>query len=318
MGQSWSIVADGGYATEPELTKIVRMQAQEAQGFAQLVNPPDEENLGKGKGDTVSYIFVRNVATSGGALTESNPIPKTKMTMVKGSFTITEYGNSLEWTGKLEDLARLDVNSPFMRGLMDDVRKIENTAVYTQATATSWKAYLDHATNNTVVITTNGTPGGAALADPQWAALIRLAGEAEDRLIPYFDGESYVYVTGQQAITKLRLDTSGGIELLKYESGRAALNGELGRIGGMRILKDNHKIDKTAGASAFNEGLLFGADAVQMQVGMPWEVRRQVGDYGREIGVATYSIMGWKKMLNQTDHSQEHIIHVTSTQLESE
>ena len=313
MGQSWSVTADGGYATEPELTKLVRMQAQEAQGMAQLVNPPDEANLGKGKGDTVSFLFFRNVATQGGALTESNPIPKTKMTLVKSSFTITEYGNSLEWTEKLEDLARVDVNHPFMRGLMDDLRKVENDAVYDQAVLTDWKCVFDHASNNTITFTTNGTPGAAALADPQWPGLIRLAGEAEDRLIPYFDGESYVYVTGQQAITKLRLDTANGLELLKYESGRAALNGELGRIAGMRIIKDNHKIDKTAGASAFNEGLLFGADAVQLQVGLPWEVRRQLGDYGREIGVAYYGIMGWKKMMDQTDHSQEHIIHVSST-----
>lgn len=197
---------------------------------------------------------MRNVATSGGALTESNPIPKTKNDYGYGSFTITEYGNSLEWTGKLEDMARLDVNSPFIRGVMDDVRKIENNAVYAQAITTSWKAYLDHATNNTVVITVNGTVGGAALADPQWAGLIRLAGEAEDRLIPYFDGESYVYVTGQQAITKLRLDTSGGIELLKYESGRAALNGELGRIAGMRILKTITRLTKLLELQCLTKG----------------------------------------------------------------
>ncbi len=312
MGQSWSIVADGGYATETELTKLVRMQAQEAQGLAQLANPPDEANLGKGKGDTVSYLFFRNVATNGGTLTESNPIPKTKMTLVKATFTITEYGNSLEWTEKLEDLAKVTVEHPFMRGLMDDIRKMENTAVYTQAIATQWKIYLNNASANTIVVTTNGTPGGAALADPEWAALVRICGEAEDRLIPYYDGESYVYVTGQQAVTKLRLDTRI-TDMLRYESPRAALNGEIGRVAGLRIVKDNHVIDKTAGSTSFNEGLLFGADSVQQQVGLPWEVRRQIGDYGREIGVASYGIMGWKKMLDQTTHSQEHIMHVTST-----
>jgi N4-gp56 family major capsid protein len=311
MGQSWSVQADGGYVTETELTKLVRMQAQEAQGIAQLCNPPDEANLGKGKGDTVSYLFFRNVATTGGALTESNPIPKTKMTMVKSTFTITEYGNSLEWTEKLEDLAKVTVEHPFMRGLMDDIRKVENEQAYTQAVLTSWKATFN-TTGNTLLFATNGTAPGAAAQDPEWAGLVRLIAEAEDRLIPYYDGESYVYVSGQQLVTKLRLDTRI-TDMLRYESPRAALNGEIGRVAGARIVKDNHKIDKTAGATSFNEGLLFGADAVQQQVGLPWEVRRQVGDYGREIGVAYYGIMGWKKMLNQTDHSQEHIIHVTST-----
>lgn len=312
MTQSWGVLADGGYATVPELTQLVRMQAQEAQGLAQLANPPDEENLGKGSGDEVYYIFVRNISNTGGLLTESVPIPKGKVTLVRSSFKIYEYGNSLEWTGKLEDLSRIDLNHPFMRALMDDLRKLENAAVYTEAVKTDWKIQVNHATNNTIVVTTNGTVAGAALADPEWPALTRIVAEAEDRLIPYYDGESYVYVTGQQAVTKLRLD-SVVREILRQDSGRAVINGEIGRVAQCRIVKDNYSIDKTAGASAFNEGLLFGADAVQLQVGLPWEVRRQLADYGRDIGVAYYGIMGWWKMLDQTDHAQENIMHVSST-----
>jgi hypothetical protein len=312
MTQSYGVLADGGYATVPELTKLVRMQAQEAQGLAQLANPPDEAELGKGKGDEVYYTFVRNISNSGGKLVETNPIPKGKVTMVRSSFKIYEYGNSLEWTGKLEDLARINMTNPFMRALMDDLRKLENAAVYTEAILTDWKAVVNHATNNTIGFATDGTPSGAALAEPEWAALVRLVAEAEDRLIPYFDGESYMYVTGQNAITKLRLDSTVR-DLLKQDSGRAVINGEIGRVAQLRIIKDNYSIDKTAGASAFNEGLLFGADAVQQQVGLPWEVRRQVADFGRDIGVAYYGIMGWHKMLDETDHDIEHIIHVTST-----
>lgn len=312
MGQSWGVLADGGYATVPELTELVRVQAQQAQGLAQLANPPDESELGKGSGDEVYYLFTTNITNTGGQLVENQPIPRGKISMVRGSFKIYEYGNGLDWTGKLEDLARIDVEHPFMRGLMDDLRKLENTAVYTEAIKTDWKVQVDHATNNTIVVTTNGTVAGNAAADPEWAALIRLLGQAEDRLIPYFDGESYVYVTGIQAITKLRLDPVVR-EMLRQDSGRAIINGEIGRAAGMRIVKDNHVIDKAAGTQAFNEGLLFGADSVQQQVGLPWEVRREMGDFGRDIGVAYYGIMGWNKMLDQTLHSQEHIMHVTST-----
>lgn len=312
MGQSWSVQADGGYVTVPHLTELIRVAAQEAQGMAQLANPPDEENLGKGAGDTVYYIFVKNVANEGGALSESQPVPETKMTVVRSSFTITEYGNSLTWTGKLEDLANLPVEHPFVRGLINDIRKVENTAVYTKAITTDYKARVNHASNSTIEFVTNGTLTGQALADPDWAALMRLVAEAEDINIPYWDGESYVYVTGKQAITKLRLD-SNLTNFLKEDSGRAALNGEIGRVAGCIVVKDNHKIDKTAGASAFNEGVLFGADAVQQQIGLPWEIRREVTDMGRNKKVGYYGIMGWHKMLDMTDHTEEHIIHVSST-----
>ena len=236
MTQSWGVNADGGYATVPELTNLVRMQAQEAQGLAQLANPPDEENLGKGSGDEVYYLFVQNVSTAGGRLTETVPIPKAKVTMVRSSFKIYEYGNSIEWTGKLEDLARIDVTHPFMRALMDDLRKLENAGVYIELVKTDWKIYLNHATNNTIVMTTNGTPGGAALADPEWPALVRIVGEAEDRLIPYYDGESYVYATGQQAITKLRLDTTVR-EMLRQDSGRALIKVKLGVLLNVVLLR---------------------------------------------------------------------------------
>lgn len=312
MGNSWGVLADGGYATVPELTELVRMQAQEAQGLAQLANPPDEENLGKGSGDEVYYLFVTNISNTGGQLVENQPIPRGKATLVRGSFKIYEYGNGMDWTGKLEELSRINLEHPFMRALMNDLRKLENAAVYTEAVKTDWKIYVNHATNNTITLTTNGTVGGAALADPEWAALVRIVGEAEDGLIPYFDGESYVYVTGQQAITKLRLD-SVVRELLRQDSGRSVINGEIGRIAQCRIVKDNYSIDKTAGSSTFNEGLLFGADAVQQQVGMPWEVRRQLEDFGRDIAVAYLGIMGWNKMLDMTLHSQENILHITST-----
>lgn len=311
MTQTWGTLADGGYSTVPYLTNLVRMQAQEAQGLAQLANPPDEENLGKGSGDEVYYLFVKNVSTAGGQLTETVPIPKAKVTMVRNSFKIVEYGNSIEWTGKLEDLARIDVTHPFMRALMDDLRKLENAAVYTQLVASSWKLWVNHATNNTITITTNGTFSGTALADPEWPALVRIVAEAEDRLIPYYDGESYIYATGQQAITKLRLD-SVVREMLRQDSGRALINGEIGRIAQCRVIKDNYSIVKSKAGSGFNEGILVGADAVQLQVGLPWEVRRQIGDFGRDIGVAYYGIMGWKKMLDQTLFSIEHIIHVGS------
>lgn len=310
--QNWGTQADGGYATVPELTELVRMQAQEAQGLAQLANPPDEDNLGKNAGDEVYYLFVQNLSTTGGKLVEQVPIPKGRMVLVRSSFKIYEYGNSIGWTGKLQDLARIDVNSPFMKGLMNDLRKLENQAVYTEAVKTDWKIRLDHATNNTISMTTNGTPSGQTQADPEWAALIRILGEAEDRNIPTFDGENYVYVTGTQAITKLRLDANLR-EMLRTEEGRAVINGEIGRVAGMRLVRDTHVIDKSAGASSYNEGLLFGADAVQQQVGLPWEVRYDEDDFGRNKACAYYGIMGWWKMLDQTDHGQEHIIHVTST-----
>lgn len=89
-------------------------------------------------------------------------------------------------------------------------------------------------------------------------------------------------------------------------------SGEVGRYYGCRFIEENNVLKNTLGGSTFGEAVFFGADAVMEGVAIPEEVRARVpGDYGRRKGIAWYAILGWKKIWDYSDDSEEHIIHVT-------
>lgn len=314
MSHSWQGI--GSTITVPELTDFVRHAAQELQGFAQLTNAPTGEALGRGKGDTVQYTFFPNLSTSGGVIAENEEIPEGSLVPISGSYVVQEYGNSTKWSGKLAHLSRLPVEDGLVQALINDMKKAQNTAAHAEFDSTDWIATFNSTADE---FRTDGTAASftnAANEQLSFANLRYLVRQARKNLIPYFDGESYVFITGVDSCDALRYD-SGVTDLLKYDSGRAALNGEVGRIAQCRLVEDNHKVAKVGGTSSgagleLDEGFLIGADAVINEYALAPEIRAQDKDFGRSTGVAWYFMAAWKKIYSQTLHSKEHVIKVTS------
>lgn len=307
MSQQWSVI--GSTINVNQLTEFIRHAAQSMQGFAQLCNPPTGEALGKGRGDTVQYTFFPDLSTSGGVLAENDEIPEGSLTPISGSYVLQEYGMSTRWTGKLQTLARLPIEDGFVQALMNDMRKVQNTAAYTEFDDTDWIANFS-ATGDE--FRTDGTPGSFSNTSNEDLTLANLrfvVRKARLNNIPFFDGESYVYISGVKSIDNLRY-SSEVTTMLQYDSGRAALNGEVGRLAQCRLVEDSHKISESA-AGTVDAGYLIGADAVINEYAVAPEVRAQDKDFGRSIAVAYYFIAAWKKIYSQTLHSKEHIIKVT-------
>lgn len=314
MAQAW-----GAYASlinVNELTEFCRHQAQDLQGFDQLCNAPTGAAMGRNKGDTVQYTYFPNITNTGGALDENEEIPEGSITPVKGTYVISEFGNSIKWTGKLEELSRLDVNSDFMKALTDDMKKLGNSQAFAQFDASSWIATFNSTADE---FRTDGVAASftnVANQDLDLSNLRFLRKTAEKRLIPTFDGESYAVVTGVDSADNLTSD-SAVTGMLSYDSGRAALNQEVGRIAGCRILKDTHKIAKVGGSSSgaglnLDKTYLVGADAVIKEYALAPEIRAQDKDFGRSVAIAYYFMGVWKKIYDQTNHSKEHVIRVLS------
>jgi hypothetical protein len=314
MSHSWSGI--GSTITVPELTEYVRHAAQELQGFAQLCNTPTGEALGRGKGDTVQYTFFPNLSTAGGVIAENEEMPEGSLVPVSGSYVVQEYGNSTRWSGKLATLSRLPLEDGLVQALINDMHKAQNTAAFNEFDDTDWIATFNSTadefrTDGVAASFTNVANEQLSLANLRF--LVR---KARANLIPYFDGESYVYISGITSLDALRYD-SAVTTMLQYDSGRAALNGECGRIAQCRLVEDNHKVTTVGGSSTgagaeLDEGFLIGADAVINEYALPPEIRAQDKDFGRAIGVAWYFIAAWKKIYSQSLHSKEHVIKVTS------
>lgn len=314
MSHSWSGI--GSTITVNELTEFIRHAAQEMQGFAQLCNSPTGDALGRGRGDTVQYTFFPNLSVSGGVLSENEEIPEGSLVPISGSYVLQEYGNSTRWSGKLQALSRLPLEDGLVQALIDDMRKAQNTAAFLEFDATSWIATFNSTadefrTDGVAASFTNVANEQLSLANLRY--LVR---QARNRLIPFFDGESYVYITGVTSCDALRYDSAVST-MLQYDSGRSALNGEIGRVAQSRLVEDNHKIAVVGGTSSgagleLDKGYLIGADAVVNEYALPPEIRAQDKDFGRSIAVAWYFIGAWKKIYSQTLHSKEHVIAVKS------
>lgn len=86
----------------------LRMQVMKSNRL-QFCDVKDATQQGKGKGDVYHWDVFSNVATQGTTLTETNTMPESNFTISQGTLTITEAGNSVPYSGKLNDLSMLPV-----------------------------------------------------------------------------------------------------------------------------------------------------------------------------------------------------------------
>src|SRR3954468_306229 len=115
--QLWAVNSLGGYFYSLNLSKELRTALQPKAKFRQFCDVKDASQQGKGKGNTFTWDTVSNVATQGNSLLETNTMPETNFTIQQGTLTITEYGNSVPYAGKLEDLSQFSVRDVVMKAL---------------------------------------------------------------------------------------------------------------------------------------------------------------------------------------------------------
>jgi len=120
-------------------------------------------------------------------------------------------------------------------------------------------------------------------------------------LLPHALGCAAIAVIPSPRLACGRRDAGGG---------RDILNNEIGRVKECRLVKDNQDLATSTGS--FKEWYLCGNDAVVHEVALPVEIRAQDDDFGRSLAIAYYEIGVFFKTLDQTTHSREHIIKVTS------
>jgi len=139
-GQIWAVSAEGGYMYSNELSDVLRQQVQPLTKFRQLCDAQDGSNKGLNRGDKYFWNVYSNVATQGGNLSETDPMPETSFTVAQRSLTVGEAGNSVPYTGKLSDLAKHDVVSILDKTLKDDARKYFDISAFNQFNACALRA----------------------------------------------------------------------------------------------------------------------------------------------------------------------------------
>ena len=92
-GQIWATNSLGGFMYSLNLSDELREALQPMSRFRQFCDV--EGAVGKSKGQTWTWDVVQDIATAGGTLVETATMPESNFTIIQGTLTVTEYGNSI-------------------------------------------------------------------------------------------------------------------------------------------------------------------------------------------------------------------------------
>ena len=286
-GQVWSTNALGGYMFAANLSRKLRTALQPMVRFRQFCDA--KEAFGLGIGDTFHWNVYSDVQQAGGALTENMTMPETNFTISQSSAVITEYGNSVPFTKKLDDLSEHPVTEIIEKVLKNDARKVLDTAAYNQFNATPLRVWSS--ATGTFTVNTNGTVSGTATYVLDNTTVKAIADYMAESNIPSFDGVNYIAIFRPTPLRPFKNNLEG-INQYTPEGWHVIMNGEKGRYEGIRFVEQTNVpvAFSSPHTTNWDRGFFFGSDTVAEVFAIPEEIRGKIPtDYGRSRGIAWYA-----------------------------
>jgi N4-gp56 family major capsid protein len=251
-GQVWVTNSLGGYMWSANLSKELRMQVQPMVKFRQFCDVKDATQQGKQKGQEFHWNVYSDVATQGGTLVETSTMPETNYTITQGTLTITEYGNSVPYSGKLDDLSEQPVKEIIGKVLKNDAKKAFDAAAHTQFNAALLRVCPTAGTDTAAVtLTTTGTmtlTNNVAMNTNHVKSIVDLM---KERNIPPYMGDDYYAIawpstfrTFKNSLETLRQYTETGFKMI--------MNGEIGRYENVRYVEQTNVAKGIVGGSAWS------------------------------------------------------------------
>lgn len=323
VGQLWAVAAEGGFLYSDEMSDFLRIQVQPLTKFRQFCDAEDGTQKGTGAGETFVWDVISNVARQGRRLSENTAMPETSFTVSQASLTVTEWGQSVPYTGKLEALAKHKVQNIIDKALKHDARKCFDIEAYLQFDRTLLAVTPTSGTSTTALDTfTNGTSTTTNNVEMGTGHVKAVSDFMKERNIPAFENDAYfcishptTYRTFKNSLEAIHQYTAEGLQMIRY--------GEIGRYEDVRFVEQNFipkggAVDTTTFdpwdgvADAWNNAksswaFYFGADTVTEAIVIPEEIRAKLpGDYGRSKGIAWYGLGGFG--LIHTDAPNSRIV----------
>ena len=320
-GQNWTVAADGGHFANPRLSSKLRFHNTSRYIFRQFTRP--EPGFGKQRGESIDFDKVSMAETQGGQIGEFQDIPETKFAIVKDTLSVTEWGNSIPWTGKLETLSEFNPSQPVQKVILNDQKKVLDEAVAAQMTTNDIKYIATGAASQAWDV--DGSASTLATSQFNFFHLKEMVDAAKKgvfgsgntgNIIPPMSDGNYVLVLSVTAARGL-FDDAEYQDAAHFAYPRKLFNGEIDEITyNCRIVRNNNSaaLDESAGTNNIGEALLIGDDPVIEGVALPEELRYKLAvKYGRDKGLAWYGVMGFKRPWDFSTDGEEHIIHFTSS-----
>ena len=302
-GQVWAVNSLGGFMYSRQLSNVLRMSVQPLVKFRQFCDVRDASQQGKKKGDIFTWDVFSDVATAGGVLTETNTMPESNFTITQGTLTITEAGNSVPYSGKLDNLSKFPVMELVQKVLKNDAVKTFDRLAWAQFNSTLLRAIPTGGTDTAAItLYTNGTVTGTNSVAYNNAHAKSIVDTMKERNIPAYLGDDYYALAWPSTLRtfKNNLET---IHQYSDTGFKLIMNGEIGRYENCRYVEQTN-IAKGTGTDGITQTtwtrgasdwiFFFGNDTVAEAIAVPEEMRGKIPtDYGRSKGVAWYYLGGF-------------------------
>lgn len=307
-GQVWETNAEGGFMYSGELSDILRNALQPMTRFLEHCDADDQTDKGLHAGDAFQWNIYSNVKKQGGRLAENQRMPETNFTITQGSGTVYEFGNSVPYSGRLDDMSYHPVKQIIHKALKNDAAKAFEAEAHAEFSATPLT--VTPASGNSasaITLETTGTPtatNGIAMRD---AHVKLISDEMKERDIPIYSDGNYRCIGRPKTFRTFKNDLEAVHSYVSEGFGRI-LNGEVGRhYEGIRFFEQTAIANQGWTGGFSDEAYFFGEDTVIEAIVCPPEMRGKLpGDYGRDKGVAWYAEEGFK--LVHSDATQARII----------
>jgi hypothetical protein len=230
-------------------------------------------------------------------------MPETNFTIIQGTLTVTEAGNSVPYSGKLDNLSKFPVEDVIKKVLKNDCVKYLDRAAWTQFNQTLLRAIpVGGNSASAITLYTNGTVTGTnsiAFSNSHAKAIVDAM---KERNIPAYIADDYYAIAWPTTLRTLK----NNLETIHQYSDTGfnlIMNGEIGRYENTRYIEQTN-IAKGTGTDGSTttpwvNGLsdwmfFFGNDTVAEAIAVPEEMRGKIPtDYGRSKGIAWYYLGGF-------------------------
>jgi len=274
-----------------------------------------EPAAGANRGNKVFFDKISNISTSGGTLIETDTIPKRNYTILQGTLTMTEYGNSIPYTQKVKTLADIQVPETIRTVLTNDMKVVLDSAAATQFMTNDYIATITNTATTT--FGSSGTKVATAGANMSDKNVRDIIDQMKKLLIPTRAEGLYACVASTNSIRGLYDFFEAKAQLTTLDP---LYIGEVGRYYGCRFVEETNFLSNADGSNGlYGEAAFFGADAVREGVAIPEEIRIGIPtDFGRDQAIAWYGLLGFQQVwsfsgiLNGQADGQTRIITVDS------
>jgi len=232
-------------------------------------------------------------------------------------------GNSVDYSGKLDNLSEHPVTEIINKVLKNDAKKAFDIAAHAEFNSTPLRVVPTAGTSTeAVTLTTNGTAtltNNVAFKKQHVGLITDLM---KERNIPPYVEDDYYAIAWPSTLRQLKTDLEGVYQYVT-QGFQLIMNGEIGRYDNCRFVEQT-QIPKggaadsttwnasTKTADPWNNGksdwvFFFGEDTVAEAIAVPEEMRGKIPtDYGRSKGVAWYYLGGFG--IVHTDATQARIV----------